>query len=129
MIPIRKTTGAHPGSIVLDDWIMPYGVLESIMTDTGPQFIEKVSNAARFSPVIQLMAIWPYHSRRNGQTELHNSTIIHKLRHCVSEPQNDWDDYVQPLTYRYNAQVRNSTCNTPFGETSSREPPVSANIV
>ena len=46
-----------------------------------------------------------------------------RLRHYVSEHQDNWDQFVQPLTYAYNSQVHASTGVTPFSLTLSRQPP------
>ena len=45
------------------------------------------------------------------------------LRHYVSENQEDWEVYVEPLTYAYNSHVHRTTRTTPFELFLSRPPP------
>lgn len=58
-----------------------------------------------------------------------NPTIVDRLRHYAGEHQNDWDIYVQSLTYAYSAQVLKLTKTTPLSLVLTREPPGAANIV
>lgn len=64
-----------------------------------------------------------YHQQTNGQLERYNNTSVSRLRRSVASQQRDWDLFVQPLTYVYNAQVRRLTSFTPFSLLLSRHPP------
>lgn len=64
-----------------------------------------------------------YHYQANGRLERFNKMLAARLRRHINEHQNDWDNYVQPLTYGYNAQVHCTTKTVLFSLMLSREPP------
>lgn len=68
------------------------------------------------------MTTTAYDPRANGKAKRYNKTKIDRLSYYVTEKQNDWYDYVQPLIYPHSAQVHKSACTKPFSLTLSREP-------
>lgn len=64
--------------------------------------------------------ITAYHPQTNGQAERYNKTLEARLRHYVSEHQDDLDLYVQPLTYAYNSQIHKTAVTSPFSLSLSR---------
>lgn len=102
---------------------MPNGIPDSILTDNGPQFTAKFFDLFCTKLSAKNLTTNTYHSQTNGQTERFNRTLVTRLRHFVSDHPNDYDYYVQPLTYTYNMQVRRSTGLTPFDLVLARHPP------
>lgn len=49
------------------------------------------------------------HRQTNSQIKLYNQTLVERLRLYLSDYQRDWEEYVQPLSYAYNTEVRKST--------------------
>lgn len=45
-----------------------------------------------------------YHPQNNGQSKRYIRTLDTRLRHYVEEQQHEWDQFLQTLTYAYNAQ-------------------------
>lgn len=76
-----------------------YGISESILTDNGPKFIAQFFRYVCAVLQIHRIPIMVYHPQCNGQTERYNKSIAARLRHYVSDHQNAWDLYFQPLTY------------------------------
>ena len=107
----------------LNHWVFPYGIPNTLLTDNGPQFIAEFFEFICAVIGIKRLAITAYHAQTNGQTERYNQTLEKRLRHYVNEHQDDWDLYVQPLTYAYNAQVHRSTGTSPFSLVLTRHPP------
>lgn len=108
---------------------MPYGISDRILIDNKPLFVGHFFNAACVPLGTQFMMTAAYHPHINGQPEWYNKTLINRLHHYVSEHQNVWDDYVQPLTFVYTSEVHKSRYTTPFSLNLSSEPPGSANMV
>lgn len=50
-----------------------------------------------------------YHPQTNEHVERCNRTIPIRLRHCIAGHQQNWDFFVQPLTYAYNTELHRST--------------------
>ena len=122
-IPMAKTTAPFIAAVFLNNWIMPYGIPDTILTDNGSQFIAEFFKTVCHILGVRRKTTTAYHPQTNGQAERYNKTIAKRLRHYVSEHQNDWDQYVQPLTYAYNAQVHATTGLPPFNLTIARPPP------
>lgn len=58
-----------------------------------------------------------------------NETLIERLRFDVGDRHDNWDGFIQPPTYDYNAQADISTHVTPFCLIRTGEPPGPADIV
>jgi len=128
-IALSKTTAPHVAQAFVDHWVMPYGIPASVLSDNGPQFVSKFMGAVCGILGVKQLTTTAYHPQTNGQTERYNKTIVARLRHYVAENQADWDEYVQPLTYAYNAQVHRSTRVPPFALVLSRNPPGPAQVI
>lgn len=122
-ITIKEKTAPHIASLFMSNLVYPYSIPGSKLTDNGPQFISEFFEFICPSIGVKRNAITAYHAQSNGQTERYNQTLETRLRHFVSERQDDWDRYVQSLTYAYNTQVHVSTGTTPFSLTLMRHPP------
>ena len=122
-VPTAKITAPVVAAVVLEHWVIPYGIPNHILSDNGSQFVSKFFSALCAFLGAKLTTTTAYHPQTNGQTERYNKTIITRLRHYVNDHQTDWDLFVQPLTYAYNSQVHRSTGESPFGLVLSRLPP------
>lgn len=80
---------------------MTYGIQDSWLTDSGPQFAGKFFDATRVALGTQLMTTNAYHPKTNGHTERDNKTKIDKVRHYIGEHQYDWDDCANTNMCRY----------------------------
>lgn len=94
-VPLPTTTAANVATSFLDHCVYPYGIHTSILTDNGPQFFAAL---CVFLCTRQLKTA-TYHPPTNGQVERYNKTLVTRLAHYLDEHQNDWDAFVQPLTY------------------------------
>lgn len=75
---------------------------DTVLTDNGKQFTSKFFAALCAFLGTKLITTAEYHSQANGQVERYNRTLVARLRHCIDERQQDWDMFVQPLTYAFN---------------------------
>ena len=116
-VPMRKTTATLMAAMFLNNWILPYGISNTIFSDNGPQFSAEFWKTICRPMGVNHKTTTSYHPQTNGQAERYNKTIVSRLRLYVSKHQNDWDQFVQPLTYAYNYQVHRSTGTTPFNMT------------
>lgn len=121
-IPLSKTTAAHVATAFLGNWIYPYGITGTVLSDNGSQFISAFLKTVCRVLGTRHVFTTSYHPPTNGNTELYNKTLVDRLRHYISEHQDDWDQYIQPRTYSYNTQVHRSTGFTPFNLTLRPHP-------
>lgn len=99
VVPLRRTD-AYTVSVSLTVlWVRHHGPSGSLISDNVAHF------AANFfqnvSTLLDIANIYTstYHPESNGQVEKHNCTMLAMFRSYVCELQDDWDEYVSPLTY------------------------------
>lgn len=122
-IPLRPITSPYVATSFADHWIIPYGVLDCLLSDQGPQFFSKLFATMCTLLVTKHFTTTPYQPQINGQVERFYRILVARLRHFFSEYWYDWDSFVQPLTYAYKMQVHLTTGLTPFDPVLSRHPP------
>lgn len=120
---VPKTTAPNVALEVLENFVMPYGIPNTIMTDNGPLFVP-TSFAALYPFMGTKMATTAeFHHQANGQVERFKKALVAYLRHQNGEYQTNWDQYVQSLTYENNTPVQRTTKTSPFSLVLSRQPP------
>lgn len=82
MIPTTTNTAAYIAEIVLDAEIMLYSILERILKDNGPQFIEKCFDTVSVSVRTLLETTSSYHQNTctNRENELDDSWKSYVIR-------------------------------------------------
>lgn len=90
-IPLLTAQVLQVTQALLDAWIYPYGMPETLLTDNGHPFTAKF-----FETVCGLLGIrhvlsTAYHSQTNGQAERFNRTLGIRFWHYVTEQQSDYD--------------------------------------
>lgn len=98
---------------LLNDFIVPYVIPTSLLSEEGPQFAGSFFAALFDFLGTDLTTTMDYHPQCNGHTERYNKKIVAGIIHEFKEYQYDWDTFVEPLTYDYNIQVHRSTGTTP----------------
>lgn len=128
-LSLSKRTALHVGNVFLEDGIIPYRIPRYFLIGNGPQFLAKFfAVVCAYLDVAQLNTT-ASNPLKSLQSERFNKTIVARLRHHVAEHQDDWDAFVQPLTYAYNNQVYCSTTCTPFSLVLTRKPPRTTTII
>jgi len=121
--PLTSTTAPAVANAFIDNWVIPYGLPVSMLTDNGPQFVAKFFEAVCLTLGLKHVTTTAYHPQTNGQTERYNQTLATRLRIFTGRHTTDWDRLIQPLTYAYNSQVHRTTNETPFSLVLTRPPP------
>lgn len=109
-------------AVVIKNWILPYGIQDSILTDNEAQFVAKFFKTVCHVMGMKQRTTTSYDTQTNGQAERYNKTMAARLRHYVYENQDDWGRYVQLLTCWYNNQPHCTTGTTPFKLSITRAP-------
>ena len=119
-IPLRDATALTVSSAFIGAWVDGYGILDSVLTDNGPQ-----SASEYYQGILGLLGIAPnytspYHPQTIGQVERCNRTLERKLRCYIGEHQKEWDSHLSLLPTAYNTQVHASTAEISFAFVSPR---------
>ena len=88
-IPMKSTTAVTVAKALFDHWVDPYGAPFYVLTDYGPQFVDKFFEAVCSMLGLQHYLKTAYHPQTNGQAARFNKTIAERLRHYVAEHQRD----------------------------------------
>lgn len=81
----------------LEDWIVPYGIPDVVLTHNAKQFTSKFFAALCASLGAKLVTTMECNPQCNRQAERYNRTLVARLRHYIDEHQQVWDIFVQPL--------------------------------
>lgn len=118
-----KTTATHGVNVVIDDWLVSYGIPTYLLTLNATQFVTK-NFATVCAPLkAEQLTTATYHPETRSQAERSNKVISISLQHYVAKHQKDYDAFVQQLIYTYSTQVHRLTEQTPFDLVLSRHSP------
>lgn len=122
-VPMTKKTASYVAFVLLDNFIFPYGISNTVLSYNRPQFIFSFWMTASYVLGIRRNTSTTYHPQPNGQVEHYNRTISTRLLHYVSGRHKNWDQFLQPPTYAHSTQMHISTGTTAFNLTVTRPSP------
>jgi hypothetical protein len=91
-----------------------HGVLKTIVSDRGPQFVAKFWEALHKSLGTKLLHSSAYHPQTSGQTEKINQVLEDMLRACVLDFSPKWDECLPLAEFSYNNRYQESIKMAPF---------------
>jgi transposase InsO family protein len=91
-----------------------HGVLKTIISDRGSQFVARFWEQLHVSLRIHMVHSSAYHLQTDGQTERVNQILEDMLRACVLEHQGSWDQNLPWAEFSYNNSYRESLKMAPF---------------
>ncbi|CAF1054648.1 unnamed protein product [Brachionus calyciflorus] len=124
-----QNTTADTVAKKLINLMMTHGLFVNILTDCTKNFQSEL-----LSKIYELLDIYklktsPYHPECDGLTERFNRTLKTILSCFVNENQNDWNEYLQYLTYAYNTSTHATINHTPFEVVYGRKPKIPLDLV
>ena len=78
--PLSSTTASVVANTLIDNFVIPYGLPVSILSDNRPQFVAKFFEAVCLTLGLKHVTTTAYHPQKNGQTERYNQTLATRLR-------------------------------------------------
>ena len=111
-IPIPDLTASTTARALLDNFIYIYGSPNRIHSDNGRNFTSQLLKDVLNILSIKQSFTTPYHPEGNGSVERFNKTI--KLMIVKTSHEEDWDDALPLLVYKYNCNVHSSTNLSPY---------------
>lgn len=76
--------------MVLDNWIMLYGIYDVPLTDKDEQLTSKNFGAPCPTPDTKLATMTEYDPKCNGKVERYNRTVVERLRHHIEKHLQYW---------------------------------------
>ena len=113
-IPMKRISSLKVSRVFLNNWPFVYGLLNTLLSDNGPQFAASLFESVCASRGIRHAFTSTYHPQTNGQIERFNRTMLAGLRIFTMDNVKTWAEHVGALTYSYNTTVHHSLGLTPF---------------
>ena len=113
--PCKTTCDAEQtAQLSVHNVVRLHGMPLKILTDRGPQFTSKFTEAVLHLLGTRQALATAYHPQTDGRTERMNAVMEDMLRHYVSADQNDWDQHLDMAEFAVNSAVQESTQMSPF---------------
>lgn len=113
-IPTRNQTAKTTARLLIDHFLLPYGIPEKLHSDQGANFLSKVISELCSLFGIERSRTTPYHPMGNGLCERFNRSLLNMMG-CMSEDQKKkWPKYVATMVYAYNCVPHTSTGFAPY---------------
>ena len=106
---VPKADAATTAQFLHQDIILQYGLPETILTDQGSHFINKLITNINHILEVKHLRTSPYHPQTNGMTERFNGTLCRALARLVDSTGSDW---VSCLTEPRSLLVSYVSCET-----------------
>jgi Integrase zinc binding domain len=112
-IPIPNMTAETISLKLVTDIICRHGIMNSIVTDQGSNFISELfTNCCKLLKIKKLHCT-TYHPESNS-IERNHRTIAEYLRSFVNKTQTDWCEWLPFVVFSYNTTPHTSTKYTPY---------------
>jgi len=99
-----------------------YGLLESIISDRGPQFVARLMRELNGILGIESKLLTAFHPQTDRQTERVNQELEQYLRMFIDHRQEQWPKWLGTAEFAYNNKVHSSTQMTPFKANYGQDP-------
>ena len=91
-----------------------HGLLESVVSDRGPQFAAELTKELTWMLGIQMKLSTVFHPQTDGQTEQMNQELEQYLQFFVEHRQKDWPEWLATAEFAVNNKVYTATKVSPF---------------
>jgi len=91
-----------------------HGLLESVVSDRGPQFAVELTKKLNKMLGIKMKLSTVFHPQTDGQTERMNQELEQYLRFFIEHRQKDWPEWLVAAEFAVNNKVHTATKVSPF---------------
>ena len=99
-----------------------HGLLESIISDRGPQFAAGLMRELNEMLEIKNKLLMAFHPQTDGQTERINQELEQYLRMFIDHRQEQWPEWLGTAEFTYNNKAHSSTQMSPFKVNYEQDP-------
>jgi hypothetical protein len=121
-VVIPDKSAATVARAYLEHIICRWGAPLRIVSDRGPEFVNKVFTELHKLMDTQQWPTTPHHPQADGMTERFNGTLLGMLARAVSYYQRDWDTVIPHCLFAYRSAVHSATKKMPFNLMTGTEP-------
>ena len=128
VITIEKITAEGLARLFRDYVWKLHGLLESVVSDRGPQFVAELIRELNKMLGIETKLSTAYHLQTNRQMERTNQELKQYLRMYVNHRQNNWAEWLATAEFAFNNKIYTATKSSPFQINYRRELRMGFNI-
>ena len=128
-IPLPDNKSQTVAEAIIKNWICIFGVPEFVLSDRGTNLQSMLMELIFEKFDIKPLRTSSYHPETDGESERFIQTMKAMLKSFVNSKHNDWDDYLDELSFAYNTSVHNSTKFSPFEVTFGRMPRIPIDLI
>ena len=126
--PTRNQEAKTVAKILVDQFVVHYGIPERLHSDQGANFESKIIKHLCDLLGIKKSRTTPYHPQGDGITERFNRTLLSMLKTLDASGKATWKDHVAPLVHAYNCTRHESTRFSPYFLMFGRTPRLPVDI-
>jgi ribonuclease HI len=126
--PLTTVTSARIQRFFYKNIVTRYGIPREVVSDNGPQFIDKGFQALLKGLQIKQRFTSVEHPQTNGQAESANKVIVEGIKKRVEKAKGRWAEELDHVLWAYRTQPHSSTGETPFRLTFGTEAVIPAEI-
>jgi len=117
----KETSAEGLARLFRDNVWKLHGLLESVVSDRGPQFAVELTKELNKMLGIQTKLLTAFHPQMDGQTERMNQELEQYLRFFVEHRQKDWPEWLASAEFAVNNKAHTATKMSPFIANYGRE--------
>ena len=121
-VPIRNKEATTVANAMVNHIFLKWGLCHEILSDLGPEFMGAVVEELLHILAVTHLKTSGYRPQTNGGCEVWHRTLNTMLAKVVAETQKDWPDWVDYVTFCYNATEHSATGFSPFFVFTGRQP-------
>jgi hypothetical protein len=126
---MKKIQAEDVAQVIVDDWMMRFGIPDSILSDGGTQYRSILLEAVYEYLDIKGLRTTPFHPECNGQSERTVQITKSMIRAHIVVNQSNWDLILNKIAFAYNTSVHETTKATPFELQFRRKPTIPIDIL
>ena len=111
---IEGTSAEELARLLQDNIWKLHGLLESVVSDRGPQFTAELTKELNRMLGIQTKLFTAFYPQTDGQTEKMNQELEQYLRFFIENRQKDWPEWLAAAKFAINNKVHTVTKVLPF---------------
>jgi len=111
---MKGTSAEELARLFRDNVWKLHGLLESVVSDRGPQFVAELMKELNQILGIKTKLSTAFHPQTDGQTEWMNQELEQYLRLFVEHRQKDWLEWLAAAEFAVNNKVHTATKVSPF---------------
>ena len=118
----EKTMAERLARLFRDNVWKLYGLLESVISDRGPQFVVELTRELNKMLGIETKLSIAYYPETDRQTERINQELEQYIRIYINHRQNNWSEWLVTAEFAFNNKVHTVTKMSPFQVNYGKEP-------